>query len=129
MKTAHRVVNTLTILRVHGRLAADPDVGELDAVRRAIDEATGTAVDLAIELSHVDAIDSEGIGELARALGRVSRRGGRLALIAPSSPIAKILSVTRLDTVFHVLPSEQAAIDVLVTGLRGPRAVSVVALL
>ena len=129
MTTTHRVVNTLTILRVHGRLAADPDAAALDAVRRAIDEAAATAVDLAIELSRVDTIDSEGIGELARALARISHRGGRLALIAPSVAVAKILSVTRLDTVFHVLPSEQAAIEVLVDGLRGSRAVSVLAFL
>ena len=121
MTTTHRVVNTLTILRVHGRLAADPDVSELDAIRRAIDDAAAAAVDLAIEVSEVESIDSEGIGELARALGRVSRRGGRLALIAPSSTVSRILSVTRLDSVFHVLPSEQAAIDVLVPGQRAPR--------
>ena len=119
MKTSHRVVDTLTILHVKGRLAAEPDARELDAFRCAIDDAAMAAVDLAVDLSHIDSIDSEGIGELARALGRVSRRGGRLALVAPSSPVTRILAVTRLDTVFHVLTSEQEAVNVLVHGFPG----------
>lgn len=116
MNTSHRVVNTLTILRVDGSLTAYPDDTQLDAFRQAADEATEEAVDLALDLTTVEGIDSEGIGELARVLGRVSRRGGRLALIGPTAPVQKVLSVTRLDTVFYVLPSEQAAIDVLVKG-------------
>ena len=129
MNTTHLVVNTLTILRVSGRLAADPVASELEAFRRAIDDAAAGTVDLALDLSDVEAVDSEGIGELARALGRISRRGGRMALIAPSPPVRRILLVTKLDTVFHVLPSEGAAIDVLVHGTGGnpptPRSIAI----
>ena len=118
MNTTHRVVNTLTILHVSGVLAADPDTAELDTFRSAVEEAAAEAVDLAIDVSEVPSIDSEGVGELARALGRVSRRGGRLALIAPSPSVNKILTVTKLDGVFNVLASEEAAIDLLVHGKR-----------
>lgn len=127
MITTHRVVNTLTILRVSGRLVADPAAADLEKFRRAIDDAAAGAVDLAIDLCEIQAVDSEGIGELARALGRVSRRGGRMALIAPSPAVSRILAVTKLDTVFHVLSSERAAIDVLVHGAGGPRPTSTVA--
>lgn len=113
MNTSHRVVNTLTILRVDGSLTAYPDDTQLDVFRQAADEVTAEAVDLALDLTTVEGIDSEGIGELARVLGRVSRRGGRLALIGPTPPVQKVLSVTRLDTVFHVLPTEEAAIELL----------------
>jgi anti-sigma B factor antagonist len=126
VNTTHRVVNTLTILRVGGHLT---DGQELDSFRQAAEEATEGAIDLAIDLSKVEAIDSEGIGELARVLGRLSRRGGRLALIAPTPPVRKVLSVTRLDSVFHVLASEQAAIDVLVHGRGRSPAAHVLALL
>lgn len=129
MNTTHRVVNTLTILRVDGPLTSYPDGQELDRFRDAVDDATSAAVDLAIDLSKVDAIDSEGVGELARVLGRLSRQGGRLALIAPTWPVRKVLSVTRLDTVFHILQSEQAAIDVLVHGRGGSRVGHVLAVL
>jgi anti-sigma B factor antagonist len=116
VKITHRVVNTLTILRVRGVLAADPDATELETFRTAVEEATADAVDLAIDVSEVPTIDSEGVGELARALGRMTRRGGRLALIAPSPQVRKVLMVTKLDDVFHVLDSEGAAIDLLARG-------------
>jgi anti-sigma B factor antagonist len=114
--TTQRVVNTLTLLRVRGSLVGDLDGQTLDAFRRAVDAVTPTAVHLAVDLSEVPSIDSEGVGELARALGRISGRGGRLALIAPSPAVRRILAVTRLDTAFAVLPSEQAAIDELAGG-------------
>lgn len=121
MNTTHRVERTLTILRVDGHLTAYPDDTELDAFRQAAGDAAATAVDLAIDLSQVDAIDSEGVGELARVLGRVTRRGGRLALIGPTVSVQKVLSVTRLDTVFHMLPTEDAAIALLVSAPGTPR--------
>ena len=114
--TTLRVVDTLSIVRVDGELTADASGPGLERFRRIMDDVMAEAVDVAIELSQVDAIDSEGVGELARALTRVSRRGGRLALVAPTAQVRKVLAVTRLDTVFHVLPSEQGAIDVLVKG-------------
>ena len=128
MNITQRVVNTLTVLRVRGRLAAEAD-DDLDRFRHAVDAASAGGVDLAIDLSEVQSVDSEGIGELARALGRVSRRGGRLALVAPSPSVNRLLSITKLDSVFHVLPSEQAAIDVLVYGRGGPRVPRVLAVL
>lgn len=128
MTITQRVVNTLTVLRVRGRLAAEHD-DNLDRFRHAVDAAAARGVDLAIDLSDVQSVDSEGIGELARALGRVSRRGGRLALVAPSPSVNRLLGVTKLDSVFHVLPSEQAAIEVLVYGGGGTRAPRALALL
>jgi anti-anti-sigma factor len=116
VNTTHRVVETLTILHVRGLLAADPDNAELETFRTAVDDAAAGAVDLAIDVSEIESIDSEGVGELARALGRVSSRGGRLALIAPSPPVKRILTVTKLEGVFNVLATEEAAIDLLVHG-------------
>lgn len=114
-----RTVETLTLVRVQGRLTSHPDHADLDEFRRQVDALAADAVDVALDLSGVEAIDSEGVGELARALGRVSRRGGRLALIAPTHPVRRVLAVTRLDRVFHVLSSEDAAIEVLVRGAMG----------
>ena len=51
------------------------------------------------------AFDAEGLGELTRALRRVSGQGGRVLLIAPPGPLKRLLAVTRLDTVFTVVDS------------------------
>ena len=116
MILTHRIVNDLAILRVNGQLASDPDEAALDRFKSAVGRllALGHS-DIAINLSAVDSIDSEGVGQLASLLLRIRRRGGRLLLVAPSAPVKRVLAVTRLDTVFDVAASEEQAIQRLMT--------------
>jgi anti-sigma B factor antagonist len=112
----HRIVNDLAILRVNGNLASDPDETALEQFRSAVGRLLVRGhSDIAINLSEVGAIDSEGVGQLASLLLRIGRRGGRLLLVAPSAPVKRVLAVTRLDTVFEVAASEEQAIERLAT--------------
>jgi anti-sigma B factor antagonist len=102
--TTERVLDGMAILRVNGSLAADEDEDELMAFRQAVDNVlTAGCTNLAIDVSAIDTIDAEGLGELTRALRRVSGRGGRFTLIGPPQSVKRLLAVTRLDTVFTVV--------------------------
>ena len=116
MVLTHRIVDDLAILRVNGHLASDPDETALDQFKSGVGRLLARGhKDIAINLSAVTSIDSEGIGQLASLLLRIGRRGGRLVLVAPSAPVTRVLAVTRLDTVFEVAASEEQAIQRLAT--------------
>jgi anti-sigma B factor antagonist len=63
-----------------------------------------------IELSRINYIDSTGIGELVGYFGKFKERGRRLVLIQPAERIRKLLEVAKLDTVFPVFDSVEAAL-------------------
>jgi anti-anti-sigma factor len=110
--TSERVVNELTILRLYGDLAASPEDTELETFKSVLGDllARGRLV-IAINLAGTKIVDAEGLGELVSGLKHTVRLGGRLALIAPGERVRKILSVTKLDSVFKLFASEQEAID------------------
>jgi anti-sigma B factor antagonist len=63
-----------------------------------------------IDFSRIDHMDSTGIGELVGYLGRFQELGRKLVLINPSDRIRKLLHVARLDTLFAIHDSLDAAL-------------------
>jgi anti-sigma B factor antagonist len=62
------------------------------------------------DLSDVEAVDSAGIGFLVSCLTTVRNDGGRLRLANPQQRVEYVLGITKLYTVFEVVPTvEQAA--------------------
>ncbi|GAA2390950.1 hypothetical protein GCM10010420_13670 [Streptomyces glaucosporus] len=89
-------------------------VGELDhhsadlvtgEVRSAL-EAGAAAV--LLDLSGVSFIDSTGVTRLLLAHRTARAAGGRLALIAPSGPVRRLLSLTGIDRVLACHPTPDA---------------------
>jgi anti-sigma B factor antagonist len=110
--TSERVVNDVTILRLDGDLAASPEDSELETFKSVLTDLMARGrLDIAINLAGTRVVDAEGLGQLASAFKRARRLGGRLALIAPSERVRKLLSVTKLDSVFKLFVSEQEAIE------------------
>ena len=63
-----------------------------------------------IDFTKIDYIDSTGIGELVGYLGKFSTQNRKLILVNPSERIQKLLKLAKLDTVFKIYDSEDAAI-------------------
>lgn len=57
---------------------------------------------LVVDLSQVDFCDSTGINVLLSAMKRAREQQGDLELVAPRTPVQRVLEVTGLDTVFTV---------------------------
>jgi anti-sigma B factor antagonist len=57
---------------------------------------------IAVELQGVEFMDSTGLGVLISGLKRCRETGGTLALVAPTEPVRKVLSITGLDRVFPI---------------------------
>jgi anti-sigma B factor antagonist len=58
-----------------------------------------------IDLSEVQRINSPGVGSLVALAADANTHGGRVILCNPSSFVAVVLNVTRLNTFFEIAPT------------------------
>jgi len=63
-----------------------------------------------VDLSQVTFIDSTALGVIISGVKRLAERDGRLALVAGSRPVVRILSVTGLDRVLTVFDTRDEAL-------------------
>ncbi|TDC36760.1 anti-sigma factor antagonist [Micromonospora sp. 15K316] len=90
--------------------ALDRDPQEV--LRRALREAVEQGDRVLVDLSEVQVIDSTGLGLLVRARQEARRRDATLCLVAPSRFVLTVLHTMRLDGVFPVAESREAALRV-----------------
>mgnify|MGYP000945774159 CR=1 FL=1 len=62
--------------------------------------------DCAVDLRDVPYMDSSGVATLVEGLKAANQRQRAFHLVAPSSPVLKVLQLSRLDTVFKIELSE-----------------------
>ncbi|MGH9255273.1 MAG: STAS domain-containing protein [Vicinamibacterales bacterium] len=108
MDISSRFVAGVTVLHLEGRLIMQSRGGvSLRAVVSDLVEK-GRVVVL-VHMAGVTDMDAHGIGALVSSLTTLERQGGRMALIAPSSHVRRLLAMTRLDSVFSIYESEPEA--------------------
>ena len=108
MDIAVRKVGDVTIVDFTGRLA----VGVSDTIMpRVIDEILGDgSKKILLNLSEMDYIDSNGLGELVQAYRESHRKGASLRLLKPQDRVTKTLRLTNLLPMFTVYDSEDEAL-------------------
>ena len=57
---------------------------------------------VALDLSQTRALDSAGVGSLARLLTTAGRNHKQLVIVAPSPRVQEVLHLTKMDTVFEI---------------------------
>jgi len=86
---------------------------------RLLNEAIeGGKTQVVLDLSGVEFIDSTGLSVLLNGLRRVTRRGGRMALVCTNPTVLRLFVITRLDSTFKIVSSRRAALD----AVRAPAA-------
>ncbi|MGH2725236.1 MAG: STAS domain-containing protein [Actinomycetota bacterium] len=108
-----------TNLLVESRESGDWSVvevkGEVDlyTAPQLREELTGLAeggrTRIVVDLAGVDFLDSTGLGVLIVGLKRCREQDGALALVGPTEPVQKVLSITGLDKVFPIHGSVEQA--------------------
>ncbi|GIJ79585.1 anti-anti-sigma factor [Micromonospora phaseoli] len=93
-------------------IAAGGDVepGTEDALRAALRTAVDVDGTVVVDLVGVQVIDSAGLGLLVRAHRDIRERGGQLFLAAPSRFVRTVLHTMKLDGVFPIVDSLDAAV-------------------
>lgn len=112
-----RFYGNISIIRCSGVIVAGDSLGKLEEeLQRGLSDAARIVVDL----RGVDRIDSTGLGLLVRFLSHSRSKGGDVRLCSPTQFVRKLLSATKLDSVFLIYTSDYNAIaSFFVRGVPG----------
>jgi anti-sigma B factor antagonist len=108
LQITERAINDLVVLQLDGHLVFDESDGILrDRVRSLV--AAGARL-LLLDLHGLSYVDSGGIGALVEMYLHVAKRGGRLALLCPSTCANRVMQITHVSTVFEIFQTEEQAL-------------------
>lgn len=98
----------IAILHLKGRLT----VGESSAIRDKVNEVLASGrVNVIFDLTHVEYIDSTGLGSMVICYTSIKKHGGMLKLVNPNKRNIELLLLTKLHTIFEVYSEEQDAVN------------------
>ena len=99
------VKDNVLVLRLSGDLIGeDNGANILDKVNAAILDQIRVCV---IDISKLRYINSSGIGVLITILTKFRNKGGEVYLMKPSETVQKLLVITKLNAIFHVIQNEE----------------------
>ena len=106
IKTEHN--GAALIFRLRGSL----DLATSPTVRAALLEAAAEGKhEIIVDLTHVEFIDSTGLGALIGGHRRALENGGGVRLVIHEGPIERLLNITGLMRVFSVYTNLQSALQ------------------
>lgn len=91
-------------------LTGDVDLQTSPSVRQKLLESLEQYTRIVVDLSAVNYIDSSGVASLVEAFQVSRKRGTFFALANVSTAAMRVLSLARLDKVFTIHPSVEAAL-------------------
>jgi anti-sigma B factor antagonist len=92
------------------KLRGSLDLATAPTVRAALSDATDKGShDLVVDLTHLEFLDSTGLGVLIGAHRRAAEHGGSFRLIVNNGPISRLLNITGLIGVFAAYRSLEDA--------------------
>lgn len=91
-------------------LTGDVDLQTSPQVRQKLLESLERHKRIVVDLSAVNYIDSSGVASLVEAFQVSRKKGSSFALASVSTSAMRVLSLARLDKVFTIHPSVEAAL-------------------
>lgn len=108
MNFAQEINSNALVLRISGDLIGEDDGAQLvGAVNDAVSHKVLTCI---IDISGLRYINSSGIGVLITILTKFRNKGGEVFLMKPSESVSKLLVITKLNAIFHIVQSEADAL-------------------
>ena len=102
LKVHTRNLGDVAILCLQGRLVS----GETRALREAVHAQSNVDV-LVLDLARVTAIDARGLGVMLELRRQSAVKGIRFKLMNVSKFTRRVLEITRLDSVFDIIPKAE----------------------
>lgn len=107
LQIAERNVDDVTVLDLQGRLVLD----ETEHFRRRVDDLVQQdRLKVLLNLKDVTYIDSAGVGMMVGKYLSLRRKGGDVKLLHLSPRSHRVMTITKLLTVFEAFDSEDQAI-------------------
>jgi anti-sigma B factor antagonist len=98
---------TASLITLRGKLTLGPECKQLETLIPELLASGNTT--LVFDLSELTHIDSTGIGRFIDTYGRLKKAGGEMRLAGVSGVVRESFRITRLDTVFPLYPTVEAA--------------------
>ncbi len=97
------------IFHLKGRLM---DQQQADQLMAALDEhlAGDAKVDVVIDMSELQYMNSTGLNIMISVLGRSRKNGGEVVMAGLTSGVRQLFTVTKLDSVFRIADNVDAAL-------------------
>lgn len=96
--------STAYVLRAEGEV----DLYTSPELRKAILQALRTSKPLQLDLRGVEYMDSSGVATLVEGLKSAGKSKQGFQLVAPSTAVTKVLQLSRLDSLFDIVPGDGA---------------------
>jgi anti-sigma B factor antagonist len=91
-------------------LAGEVDLQHSPKLRKVLMELMFEQCDVLVDMARVDYIDSSGIASLVEAYQMARKNGTRFVLVSVSEAARRVLQLARLDRVFTIADSTEAAL-------------------
>lgn len=97
------------VIYLAGKLLGGPEAQELlEKLQQLIDAGEKNVL---IHLREVERMNSSGLGILISAFTSFRNNGGQLVIVAPNDSVRKLMKITKLDSVFRILDTEEEALQ------------------
>jgi anti-sigma B factor antagonist len=103
LKVYSRNLGDAAVLSLQGRLIS----GETQNLREAVRSQSNVSA-IVLDLSRVTAIDARGLGVMLELQRQTALDGIRFKLMNVNRFTTRVLEVTRLDSVFEIIPKAEA---------------------
>lgn len=100
----HEIRNNTLVIKLSGDLIGENNSADvIEVVTNALLQKTKTCI---VDISGLRYINSSGIGLLITILTKFRNKGGEVYLMKPSESVQKLLVITKLNAIFHIIQSE-----------------------
>ena len=97
------------IFRLHGSLIGETDGMPLtEAFNEQLEEGTLVFI---LDLADLKHINSSGLGVFITLLTKARKKDGEVLLVSPSEGIRKLLLMTKLNAIFQIFDTVEAAME------------------
>ncbi len=104
MNFTHETKNNLLVIRLSGDLIGENNSASvIGVVANALEQKVKMCI---VDISDLRYINSSGIGLLITILTKFRNKGGEVYLMKPSESVQKLLVITKLNAIFHIIQSE-----------------------
>jgi anti-sigma B factor antagonist len=100
----HETKNNLLVIRLSGDLIGENNSASvIGVVANALEQKVRMCI---VDISDLRYINSSGIGLLITILTKFRNKGGEVYLMKPSESVQKLLVITKLNAICHIIQSE-----------------------
>lgn len=111
VKIIDETIDKVAVCKIEGKLAGLDGKGKIqEKVKDLIDSKI---VNIVLDLTKVNWIDSTGLGELIASLSSTKNKDGNLVLANLQGPVKSLLKMTNLNQIFDIYENVEEALDKL----------------